>query len=137
MKMTRVVLQVVVVMCFISCSLSKELTHPEKIKSGNHIEAIFLPINKESRLGYEDKRAVIFKEDGTVQFITPTGAVEGGDKFMTLSYRYGIVGDTLFADGPFYNETVVLINNTRDSLKTIYPEENSNWTYVKSPATKK
>lgn len=122
----------------VSCSILKSKTHHDKILSGKHFNYKYslIKVNTGIDMG-RNKGTITLKLDGTIEVVTPTGAMEGGPEYMTLTHKYGVIGDTIFANGPFYDEVKYLMNSSRDSIKMIYPEEKRNWTHIRTTANKK
>ncbi|MFT4779287.1 MAG: hypothetical protein ACI923_001827 [Flavobacteriales bacterium] len=138
MNLSWKIILVVTILELMSCSVMKTKTHDTKITSGKHFDAKYTVIRQVTGIDIgRNKGSITLKHNGTMEIIAPTGAIEGGAEYMTLTHKYGIHGDTIFANGPFYNETKYLMNKSKDSIKMVYPEKQRNWTYSRTTANKK
>jgi hypothetical protein len=128
----RKALPVLILVVTISCSTLKLTVHQQNLSRGNHLEALFIPVHKAMTLsGSYSKNSITLKEDGLMIAVMPTGAVEGGNPYMTIERRYGILNDTIYANGPIYPETKYLMNRTKDSIKMVFPDRQEDWTYYR------
>jgi hypothetical protein len=136
MNLSGKIIPVTLSIALVSCGIIKTDIHKKAITSGSHIEAKYIVAKNITGIDIgQNKSSITLEIDGRMKIVYPTGAVEGGAKYMTLTHEYGIVGDTIFANGPFYHETKYLMDHSKDSIKMVYPEENTNWTHVRTTVT--